>query len=370
MRRRHVKLALLVLLFVSAACAQPPPKNTNGKLLIVSDIHFNPMADPTLVADLVSAEPPQWETILLRSRLTKFSPYGQDSNWWLVRSALDAMARTERHPALLLFDGDLLAHNFPRTFKSVTHDNDPAHYRAFVLKTVEFLALEFRKRYPDAKILLTPGNNDEECGDYSIEANGPFLKDTADLARELARESVPFTESWRSLGSYSLKHPTLSGVRIVSLNTIFWSNKYQAASFANACATVNSNAPADLSAWLEAQLTEADQSHEKVWLMFHIPPGIDGYASTHPSTTAAAVSSADSCVSSIVPMWVPQWTERFKESLARHPGTVLASFAGHTHVDSFMVIAADFPRAIRGDRSRGFTDLWPKPRVSRCEFPP
>ena len=340
MRRGHVKLALLVLLFASAVVAQAPRKNTKGKLLIVSDIHFNAMADPSLVADLVAAEPAQWETILQESKLTKFSPYGQDSNWWLLRSALDTMARTEHHPALLMFDGDLLAHNFPRTFKSILPNSNPQEYREFVLKTVQFLALEFRQRYPDTKILLTPGNNDEDCGDYSIEANGAFLNDTAELARELAGAGAPFTESWKSLGSYSLEHPTLRDVRIVSLNTIFWSNKYRAANFANACATVNSNAPADLSAWLDAQLSAAEQSHEKVWLMFHIPPGIDGYASTHPNSNASATNAVSSCVSSIVPMWVPQWTASFEQTLTRHPATVLASFAGHTHVDSFMLAGA------------------------------
>ncbi len=131
-------------------------------------------------------------------------------------------------PRLVMFTGDLLAHSFPKTFKSITHDNDPEHYRAFVLKTFDFIALEFRKRFPDAKVLLTPGNNDEECGDYSIAENGVFLSDTADRAAALAREGDQFAKTWKSLGSFTIEHPTLHGVRIVSLNTIFWSNKYRA----------------------------------------------------------------------------------------------------------------------------------------------
>ena len=151
-----------------------------------------------------------------------------------------------------------------------------------MLKTVDFVALEFRKRFVAAKILLTPGNNDEYCGDYSIDANGAFLHDTAERARELAMEGEQFSATWKSLGSYSVEHPTLHGVRILSLNTIFWSDKYRAASFSHGCATVNSTAAGDLLTWLESQLAEAEQSHEKVWLMFHIPPGIDGWATTHP----------------------------------------------------------------------------------------
>jgi len=340
---RSCLLGLLALLFASGAAAQQPRKNITGKLLIASDIHFNPMADPTLVAELAAADPAQWETILQRSKLTAFSPYEQDSNWWLVRSALDAMVRTEPHPALVMFTGDMLAHSFPKTYRSITHDSDPEHYRFFVRKTFDFVALEFRKRFADAKILLTPGNNDEECGDYSIEANGTFLNDTAERARALAGQGGEFTTTWKALGSYSLEHPTLHGVRIVSLNTIFWSNKYRAANFAKGCATVNSTAPSELFTWLETQLAEAEHSQQKVWLMFHIPPGIDGWATTHPSVGAANVSgtSASSCAASIVPMWVPEWTARFDDLLGRYQSTVVASFAGHTHTDDFRVVSTN-----------------------------
>ncbi len=340
---RRLLVGALVLLAVSIADAQLARKNSPGKLLLVSDIHFNPMADPTLVADLAAAEPAQWESILQRSKLTAFSPYGQDSNWWLMRSAFDAIARTEPHPALVMFTGDLLAHSFPNTYKAITNDNDPEHYRAFVLKTFDFIALEFRKRFPDAKVLLTPGNNDEECGDYSIAENGVFLSDTADRAEALAREGEQFSATWKSLGSFTIEHPTLPGVRIVSLNTVFWSNKYRSTDFNRGCATVDSTAGRALLAWLETQLAEAEQAHEKVWLMFHIPPGIDGWASTHPSGggSGAIVTPTKACADTIVPMWVPKWTASFEKLLERYHDTVLVSFAGHTHVDSFMVAGAD-----------------------------
>jgi len=337
-RRRRLE-GVLVLLLVAVGAAQQS-KNHSAKLLITSDIHFNPMSDPTLVAELAAADAVQWESILQRSHLTPFSPYGQDSNWWLVRSAFDAMGRTEPHPALVMFDGDMLAHSFPKTFKSITHDDDPEHYRAFVLKTFDFMALELRKRFPDAKILVTPGNNDEECGDYSIAENGVFLSDTAERTRALAREGDQFATAWKTLGSYSIQHPTLHGVRIISLNTVFWSNKYRATSFAKGCATVDSTAGSALLAWLESQLAEAEQAHERVWLMFHIPPGIDGWASTHPGGGGVSGGPAKSCADSIVPMWVPEWTASFQRLLERYHGTVLASFAGHTHVDSFMLAEA------------------------------
>ncbi len=326
---------LLALLLLPAAAGQPVQTKAGGRLLIASDVHFNPMADPALVADLAAADPSQWERIFQRSKATAFSSYGHDPNWWLLRSGLDAMVLAEPHPALVLFTGDLLAHNFHQIYSGITHDGDPAHYGAFVLKTVDFIALEFRKRFVTAKILVTPGNNDQYCQDYSIEPNGAFLADTAERARDLAKEDEQFTASWKSLGSYSVEHPTLHDLRILSLNTIFWSPRYGAANFRDGCAPVSSTAPSDLLAWLESQLAEAEQSHEKVWLMFHIPPGIDGWATTHHKE-----DTSSSCTSSIVPMWVPEWTERFDSVLERYRNTVLASFAGHTHADDFRVIGA------------------------------
>jgi sphingomyelin phosphodiesterase acid-like 3 len=333
MTNRYI-LAFLAFSLASGAAGQSA-RNAGGRLLIASDVHFNPMADPGLVADLAAAGPSQWEAILQRSKVTAFSPYGQDPNWWLLQSGLDAMVRTEPHPALVIFTGDLLAHNFHQIYSGITHDSDPNHYAAFVLKTVDFIALEFRKRFAASKILITPGNNDQYCQDYSIAANGQFLDDTAERARNLAKEGQPFSASWKALGSYSVEHPTLHGLRILSLNTIFWSARYGAANFRDGCATFSSTAANDLLKWLESQLAEAERSHEEVWLMFHIPPGIDGWATTHHRDGAPM-----SCASSVVPMWTPEWTAGFDSLLERYHDTVVASFAGHTHADDFRVIGA------------------------------
>ena len=340
--RQSYLVALLITLTFLASLV-PSAKAATNKFLLVSDIHFDPMADPTLVAELAAAEPAQWEAILQRSKLTRFSQYGQDTNWWLLQSALDQMRKTLPHPSFVMYTGDLLAHGFPKAFQDAAHDDDLQHYRAFVLKTVQFIALEFQKRFPNTTILVTPGNNDEECGDYSIRAGGTFLSDTASLAQQLARGSAAFTEEWKALGSYNVPHPALSGVRILSLNTVFFSNNYHATSLPQGCANVPSNGPTDLLAWLASNLAAARQANQRVWLMFHIPPGIDGYASTHKREAADAAtnpSANGSCADSIVPMWVPEWTTRFDALLETYRDTVLASFSGHTHTDDFRLISS------------------------------
>jgi len=346
LNRAGLKTRLLYLLALScglfACCpslqAAEAPANT---FLIVSDIHFNPMADPTLVTDLAAADPTQWETILERSKLSRYSQYGQDTNWWLLRSALDQMKATLPHPAFIMVPGDLLAHDFPATYVTVTHDNNREHYRAFVLKTLDFLALEFRKRFGDTKILVTPGNNDEECGDNSMQAHGKFLNDTAELARETVEADRGFKKEWKAMGIYNVPHPVVPGVRVISLNTAFFSYRYQPASFSQGCAPVASNADNDLLAWLASSLAAAKQANEKVWLLFHVPPGIDVYATMHEyETLAKETSSPDGavCQKAVVPMWNPEFTSQFDSLLENYQDTVVASFAGHTHTDDFRLI--------------------------------
>jgi len=332
-------LALLCACHVPVGATQAPSEKT---FLLASDLHFNPMSDGSLVADLAASDPAQWETILARSKSTSFSQYGEDTNWWLLQSSLDQMRATLPHPAFILVTGDLIAHQFPQRYLKTTHDTNRVNYRNFVLKTVEFLALEFRRRFPDTKILLTPGNNDEECGNYSIRAGGTFLHDTADLARKLAQADNEFVGSWEALGSYDMPHPGIRGIRIISLNTVFLSARYHAAKFSENCDLIDSTAATDLFTWLESRLRAAQQAHEKVWLMFHIPPGIDSYTTIQKYRTLSKTDGAPVtdklCVSAVVPMWEPKWTAQFQGLLKKYEETVIVSLAGHTHTDDFRLL--------------------------------
>src|SRR5262252_5620314 len=176
------KSLLIPLLLLSlAAQASAPPKES--KFLWISDLHFNPMADPMLVKELQAAEPAQWESILERTQPNAFSLYGSDTNWWLLKSAMQQFPLTLRHPAFIMVTGDVLAHNFPQTYRGITHDENQQNYRWFVQKTVKFLALQMHSRFPGTKIFVTPGNNDNDCGNYSVAAGGAFLSDTAQIVR-------------------------------------------------------------------------------------------------------------------------------------------------------------------------------------------
>jgi len=343
-----LRFSLTILLVCSTGVAHAKdsrPSHPN-LALVISDIHFNPMADPGLVTKLEVAAPAQWQAILNGSEQTAFSQYGQDTNWWLLRSSLDQMQKTLPHPSVVLFTGDSLAHQFPHLFQSATKDNDRLRYRNFVLKTMQFLALQLRKHFPASTILITPGNDDDVCGNYSIEADGPFLHDTAPIARDLAKGRNEVRASWEHLGSFDVPHPTLHAVRIVSLNTIFFSDRYQSQKFSAGCAVVPSDAPNEAFAWLESRLKKAQGAHEKVWLMFHIPPGIDPFTSLQTyrillKNNPSQAESPQLCTSAVVPLWDPARTAQFDELLRRFRGTIVAVFAGHTHNDDFRLSDAN-----------------------------
>jgi len=339
--RRKVWILAGLALVALARPTAVEGRSSESQFVWISDIHFNPMADPSLVRELESIEAAKWKSVLDRTSPGGFSQYKSDTNWWLLKSALEQFPKTNPHPAFVIVTGDLLAHDFPGMFREATHDENQQHYREFVLKTVQFLALELQRKFPTTKIFITPGNNDNDCGNYSVQAGGTFLHDTESVARTLAGAEGEFTNTWTALGSFNVPHPTAKGTRLLSLNSIFWSQKYVALSSREGCKPVQSTAPSDLMQWLEQQLAAAAEAHEKVWLMFHIPPGIDGYATAqNREKLEAAGTSGDTCAQSIVPMWAPQWTQHFDALLSKYHTTVTAILAAHTHSDDFRLFAA------------------------------
>jgi sphingomyelin phosphodiesterase acid-like 3 len=299
----------------------------------MSDLHFDPMADPRLVDRLAGAEPEQWREILEESRDTTLGSYGEDTRWALLRSAFRQMAQVLSDPAFVLISGDFLAHDFRGKFDAAASNHSDVAYRIFLHKTMQFIAQQLQATFPAVLIVPALGNTDEECGDYRLQPKGPFLGDTLSVLRAyLGKDGDPgLDEDWKSYGNYSVK---VAGIRLLSTNTNFFSIRYR-----NACGLPGDPDPgrATLS-WLEGKLAAAEKAQEHVWLVYHIPPGIDGYATFKRGT----------CPGTIIPMWKEAYAEPFLALLRRYADTIVASFAGHTHMDDFRLIGdADGRYALR-----------------------
>jgi hypothetical protein len=314
---RGLILLLVLFFFLRPAAA--------AEMLVVSDLHFNPTANKALVDRLAAAEPEQWPAILAGDT-ARMSGYGEDSNWKLLASALAAMAAQPK-PDFVLITGDFLVHQFRTRFDAAASDHSDAAFRAFAAKTMRFLALQLEADFPAIPILPALGNNDDICGDYALRPGGPFLADTTAVAAGLvgAAADASFRQTWRALGNYVIANPAAPEQRIAVVNTNFFSLHYQ-----NDCGTPADGNPAVATlAWLRGVLTEAEAAHRKVWLAYHIPPGIDAFATAR----------NDICPIAPVPMFAESYAREFHALMARFHDTVTVSFAGHVHTDGFRLIS-------------------------------
>lgn len=325
-RTRVTRLILAVILTLApmaAGTAGPPPA---GQFLLLSDIHFNPIADPRLVDRLAAGPPAEWPTILDASTDKGLGRYGADTNWHLFHSALEQMGAALPHPTFVLITGDFLAHHFRDQFNAAARDHSDPAFRGFVDKTMRFLALEIEAVFPNTPILPALGNNDEVCDDFKLQPGGPFLTDMLPVMRGLVGESAvrDLEPDWTRYGNYTATVPGVRGVRLIFANTIFFSRRYR-----NTCGAAGGDDPGRATlAWLEAELTAAKRAHQRVWLAFHVPPGIDGFATWRQGA----------CPDRIIPMWADTYAQPAYALLRRYADTVAAGFAGHTHMDDFRLI--------------------------------
>lgn len=317
---KKIAALLLSLLGTSSALAE--------RFLSVSDIHFNPFADPAIVTKLEAADVSQWDAILASSAITAFSTYGTDLNAPLLHSALGEMQKQIPSPAFVLISGDFLAHDFDKLYQQYATDKSPAAYTAFVTKTIAYVAVAFRKMYPDVPIYPTLGNNDSDCGDYAVAPNGAFLKNFRDVWSPIVR-SRSFDRRFATGGYYHADVPTLDDVRIIALNTNFFSTNYK-----NPCGTPGPDPGIRELLWLDAELRLARSLGKRVWLLYHIPPGIDVYDSIKYGGACPDIKSGT--------FWKDEYARTFLSVTAAHRRTIAGSFAGHTHQDEFRIATGDF----------------------------
>jgi sphingomyelin phosphodiesterase acid-like 3 len=208
----------------------------------------------------------------------------------------------------------------------MARNRDDASFRRFANKAMQFIAAQLGTIAPGKPVLLTLGNGDSDCGDYKLQPHGAFLRDESAVIAQLLGPvgGSMNTEDWTAWGSYSVTHPSLRHYRVIAVNSVYFSPKYQ-----NACSEIAADPAKEEMRWLGSELAKARGHKEKVWLLFHIPPGVDGYATSH---------SKKSGQEKTVFMWEPVYTEEFQKLLTQYHDTVTVSLAGHDHMDDFRLM--------------------------------
>jgi hypothetical protein len=312
---------VFVLATGSSEGAQLPFKIGAGQgvFLHVSDLHFDPFADRTIVRRLIAAPVERWAAILRSSKRTAFWTKDRDTSFPLLTSMLAAA----RGPAYdyVLNTGDELAHEFKTEFENA--GGAESEYAGFVAKTVRFVDRMLQQSFPGVPVISVLGNNDSTCGDYSLAPTDPMLGAVGRGLPVVARHPQALRDYMMG-GSYTVVHPKVPNHDFVVLSDVFWSKKYQ-----DACAQNGGDPGSAELAFLEWTLYRAKLAGRTVSLVMHIPPGIDAYK-----------SRKNVCPVEVTPFWQEAYAQRFSALVALYKDQLRVAFAGHTHMDDFRVIAA------------------------------
>lgn len=338
--RMHCAL-LCFFIFTGTSHAQSAPQSgATVSVLLVSDIHFEPFWDPAKTPQLAAAPVSQWDAILSATpspdRQQRFTALqlschtrGTDTSYPLFNSSLMAMRARDAHAGFVTVSGDLLSHAFPCKFNALFAQSTPQAYSAFVQKTLDFVIGELDSAFPNIPVYVALGNNDTDCGDYRLDAYSQFLAASGNkVASDLPVADRPAAlASFASGGYYSASLPApIPNARILVLNDIFMSSSYRT------CAGKSDPAAADAQlAWLRRQLAEARADKQKLWVMGHIPPGIDLYST--------AKQFIDVCGGQTPVMYLS--TENLAGLLVEYSDVVQLAIFAHTHMDEIRLLKND-----------------------------
>ena len=339
-------LALCAAVFLAAATGMKAQglapmgkkKPATVEALFVSDIHLDPFWDPSKVDHLKDAPVSEWKAILAGpeavDRGERFAQLEQacklrvspDTSYGLYARSLRAISRDASGAKFVVLSGDLMAHEFACKFATLVPQAKPGEYRAFAEKTIEFVMRELRGALPGVPVYAALGNNDSDCGDYQLDPNGAFLKVAgASMTSDLrAGDRAEALRTFGDGGFYSARLPApLERTRILVLDDLFMSQRYET------CGGKDDPAPAASQIeWLKQQLDAARRNHYKVWVMTHIPPGVNIY-----STVTKGI---DVCNGSQPQMFLK--TEALAEAIAGYGDVIQLAIFAHTHMDEMRLL--------------------------------
>ncbi len=307
---------------------------------MLSDIHFEPFRDPAKLASLRTAPVDAWQAILAApasvtqaadfQRLQAACPvHGLDTAWPLLSRSLAQAAARLPHPLFVTVSGDLLSHAFDCRFKSLAPRASEEELSAFAAKTVDFVTAQLREAFPNSPVYLALGNNDSGCTDYREDRNSAFLQHVAESFASAAgsgESGQTILREFSDEGDYNIALPgPLHDSRLFVLQDIFETGRY-----AGCGGKLNPSAAETQLAWLTAQLADARAHRQHVWVMAHVPPGIDMYSTIH---NGSKVCSGQPPVMFL-------GNEKIADVLTAYPDVIALAIFAHSHADELRFLHA------------------------------
>ena len=307
-------------------------------VLVFSDVHFQPFIDPflpngtypnpattdanqLLVAQLDAADPSDWPAIFkgsLNALNNPPSPLSTDTNYTLLKMALESITSNLGAAPAVLFTGDFLGHGIDQLYPF--YSLNPT--AAFVDKTLTFVLQQIRAAVGTIPVYFALGNCDSYTGDGP---DSTFLASNAQqlytLALNGAGNQQDVISSLKNGGYYSIE-PAGMNLMIITLNTFALSPGI----------TVEQTMIPDQFAWFDAKLAKAEAAGKKVWLLMHAPPGAVESTTGNPTNDNGQITVATM-------MWADSNQEKFMNIIKKYPDVIAMSFAGHTHMDEFRLMS-------------------------------
>jgi sphingomyelin phosphodiesterase acid-like 3 len=320
---------ILVSLCQSVYAADAPKPAKTANFFTIADVHFDPFASCRLMAitpcgfikQLQQASWQEWESIFEKSDQT-VPATGSDSNYSLLKSSIAALKKTaaEQQTKFGFFLGDFLAHNYRVQYALYSHDVTKQGYEDFVKKTYQLLIHEYTQALPDIDIYPVLGNNDA-YEDYQVEPNGKLLKQQAEIWSGLIHDKSnhkTFTSEFPLAGYYSVLLPNTDNQRLIVLDSVLFSRHIDGKE-AKLAALIELN-------WLHSKLAAAAAHHENVIIAYHIPIGVDVYA------------TLKSYLKTVEEFWQPSDNAAFEALVREYASNIKIILAGHIHMDNFEIM--------------------------------
>jgi sphingomyelin phosphodiesterase acid-like 3 len=333
---------LLIISLTGCSSSDNSSNTTNADnfpVVVFSDVHFNPFYDQKLFPELLAADADQWAGIYQTSSITAPSVWGADTNYPLLALALAGIKQNMGTSPLIIYTGDIIGHNFPKTFFELYYGNlgipvpdnaaieadaaAVAAMKAFADKTVAFFMEQVRSTVGDIPVMFAVGNSDSYIGALPEPS---FLSNTAELYyTNFLHGTVDhqtFLTTFRSGGYYSAELPG-TNLMVIGLNTVMLNYDF---------GDVEKSAVDAELAWFDSQLASAKAAGKKVWLLMHIPPGADKYS------TAQSID-ANGHITTATMMWNPDYQISFLQILSKYPSLITLTLAAHTHMDEYRIMS-------------------------------
>lgn len=324
-----------VVLLAAAALALSPSvagaRERAGRFVVLSDIHAYAAQDGGPAVDVRPATCPE-----SGATCPSCDPNAADTQAPLVESLLQDLACQQREGVdFVIVTGDWIAHYYQDPGES-------AQKQQIMTTLTGLLRAQFG---PDTLLVPVLGNNDAYEGDYNVQPRSRFLSDMSALWAPLFPASAhlgtclddrppgdAFERSFTSGGYYAFANPSLPNNCTLVLNTTLMT--------ANYIFDWRTNGPAAAAAqmsWLGERLAEARAARppKDVWLLYHVPPGADPFASA--SRKSATMTLTDGTLPASAP--APDFATAFVDLMVAYRDVIKASFAGHSHDDEFRVIS-------------------------------